>query len=116
MPLVKHGWRRAQCLLPEPVYFRLKALALFNKRSLSHYLTLGAKHILAHHSDVARWPKEYWDDFREVQARSAGHVNRTDGRLPSLISKENATEEGTNEASIPLARVEKPKKSGSAEG
>jgi hypothetical protein len=50
------------------VYLKLKALAAFNNKSLSWHLTLGAKHILAHHPDASAWPKEYWDDVRAVRA------------------------------------------------
>jgi hypothetical protein len=103
-------------MIPTPVYFRLKTLAMMNRKSVSHYLTLGAKHILAHHPDASGWPKEYWDDFRAIEAHSQRVVNRADGRLPALISKENSTPAGTNEASMPLARAKRTDKSHSGGG
>ena len=111
MPLVRPGWHRVQCMLPEPVYFRLKTLVLLNRKSVSHYLTLGAKHILAHHPDASRWPKEYWDDFRAIEARSQGAGNRAGGHLQPLISKENPTAGGTNDGYPSLARAKRADKS-----
>jgi hypothetical protein len=100
-----------KCLLPDPVYFKLKALAMFNRKTLSYYLTAGAKYVLAHHSDAKQWPREYWDDFRATMAAHQQGVNRAERRLEAVVSKESAATGGAKEAVLPLARAKRTDKS-----
>ena len=114
-PMPDPARRRLTVLLPEQLYFRLKQAVLFTRRPAADYVVLGLKHVLHHNTAVQGWPPEQFKTLADKRSFQQ-LVNGLGRTKHDLIPKNPAAAGSTAVTASSLARVERQKKSGSAEG